>query len=129
MTAIEGSIRRISRVSAPAYRSPDGSPQEIMTRKDGSLSVMEELARLGEERGIQRDVVLERAHAPGHDRAAVPPDDGIERDLQAIDAPVVREQFFDGRPRAGAGRHLIPLGEDEIRVRIEQERERPDAGP
>src|SRR6185369_5773941 len=83
-----GSRRRSSAASAPSYRSPDGSPQEIMTR------TVRTLAGLVEQRGIYRHVELEGPHGPVHRWSAIAPHVGDESHFQASYIAIVGVAFL-----------------------------------
>src|SRR5688572_15344842 len=110
-----GAHRRSSVAREAAYRSPDGSPQEIITRNGGAS----ESTRLAEQRGFERDVELDAAEDPLDERRAVAAHFRLERDLYAVHDTVVRIPLFHRR-----GLHVVALHEDEQRVGIEDEAHR-----
>src|SRR5262249_40554902 len=92
VTIADGSIARIADASAPAYRSPDGSPHESMTRR---RSPPRPLAGHLEDAGRERNVELDRPDVALDARHARAPHDGVERNLDAVHAAVVAVALLD----------------------------------
>src|SRR5262245_66089066 len=92
VTTADGSSARIADASAPAYRSPDGSPHESMTR---SRSPTRALTGHLEDARRERNVQLDRPDVALDARLALPSHDGVERNLDAVHAAVVAEPFLD----------------------------------
>src|SRR5262245_48144711 len=92
VTTTEGSSSRIADVSAPAYRSPDGSPHESMTRRGAATRA---LAGHLEDAGGERNVELDGADVALYAGHALPPDDGVEGNLDAVHVAIVAEPLFD----------------------------------
>src|SRR3954471_3716214 len=86
VTTADGSSFRISVASAPAYRSPDGSPHESITRRGDPTR---RLAGLLENARRERDVELDRLDVALDAGQSLAADDGMERDLDAVDAAVI----------------------------------------
>src|SRR5687767_14990890 len=89
-----GARCRSSVASAPAYRSPEASPHEIMIRMRALLRAVEQ--GLG-----NRLVEGERRKSPLHDRLAVVEKLRLVRKADAVDLAVVREDFFGQNRAAG----------------------------
>src|SRR3954447_16443839 len=110
---VPGAARRISLARAPAYRSPDGSPHEIITRTRGG-STLE-----GEEGRVEWHVVLDGTNGPLQRDDAADANRRPERHLDAADIAVVRERLFRlGRRRSRRADRLVPLPDGQSGHRI-----------
>src|SRR5262249_40357865 len=95
VTTAPGSSFRISAATAPAYRSPEGSPHESITRRRCNGK---RLARLLEDARGERDVELDRAHVTLDAGAPGPAHHRMKRNLHAVDVAVVGEALLDALP-------------------------------
>src|SRR5260221_2401777 len=121
VTIESGSSLSISAASAPAYKSPDGSPHESITRR---RSKRDALPRLLENARRERDVELDRldvALDAGHAGAT---EDGVEGNLDAVDAAIVAVALLDP-----AVRPVVAGAIDQAVVAIDEQRQRPHGGP
>src|SRR5438034_8467201 len=105
---MDGSSARSSRVSAPAYRSPDASPHDSSTR--AKLQGTGTFEELGIDRLVERDV----RHPALEHRLAAAEHPGRERHLNAVDRTIVAELLLDERTIAPAGD--VRLLRDQARI-------------
>src|SRR4051794_15498852 len=117
VTMASGSSFRISAASAPAYRSPDGSPHESITRKRDPTR---RLAWLLEDARRERDVELDGLDVALDAGQPLAPHHGVERDLDAVDVAVIAVALLD-RPFRGVVARAI----DQAVVAVDEQRERP----
>src|SRR5687767_12865434 len=95
-----GTRRRSSLASAPAYRSPEASPHEIMIR-------MRALLRAGEQGFRYRLVDRERREPALHDRLAVVEQLPLVGKVHAVDLAVIGQDFFGkDRPAGRIGKRV-----------------------
>src|SRR5581483_7343226 len=115
-TSMPGASARSSRVSAPAYRSPEASPHDSSSRVNVSGTGTFEECRI--DRFVEGDV----GHAAFEHRLTAAEDGGRERDLHAVDRAVVGELLFDQRPVAAAGDVRLLGDEAGVRRNVQDDR-------
>src|SRR6476646_8144983 len=120
LTRASGSSFRISAASAPAYRSPDGSPHESITRRRTAGNLARFLEDARRERDVELDV-LDIAFDAGHAATA---DDGVKGDLDVVDAAVIAVALLD----APVG-SVVAAAIDQPVVAIHEQRQRAHVGP
>src|SRR6266545_4046797 len=108
-TSAAGSRWKISETRAPAYRSPDGSPHEIMMR-----IVRDRSERLLKEHQVDRRIEGDAPQRPIENLATVAAHRCLERHVDAVDLAVVGERLLRLRRTSVGTRRRVRLPDDAI---------------